>query len=88
MSSGVRHRCGLDVVLLCLSCRPAGVALIRLLARELPYAAGAALKSKQKQKQKQKQRQKQNKTKKTQREISRKFRQEPIRKLLHLELTS
>ena len=86
MSSGVRQRCGLDVVLLCLSCRPAGVALIRLLARELPYAAGAALKSKQKQKQKQ--RQKQNKTKKTQREISRRFRQEPIRKLLHLELTS
>ena len=33
-------------MLLCLGYRPAAVALIRPLAEELPYAAGAALKSK------------------------------------------
>ena len=44
MSSGVDLRCGLDLVLLWLWCRPAAVAPIRSLAWELPYAAGAALK--------------------------------------------
>ena len=42
-------RCGLDLVLLWLWCRPAAAALIRpLAAGELPYAAGAALKKEKK----------------------------------------
>ena len=44
MSSSVGHRCSSDPVLLWLWCRPAAVVLILLLAWELPYAAGAALK--------------------------------------------
>ena len=44
MSCGVGCRHGLDLVLLWLWHRPAAVALIRPLAWELPYAAGAALK--------------------------------------------
>ena len=44
MSCGVGHRLGLDLALLWLWCRRAAVALIRLLAWELPYAMGAALK--------------------------------------------
>ena len=50
MSCGVGHRCGSDPMLLWLWCRPAATARIRPLARELPYAAGAALKSKKKKK--------------------------------------
>ena len=46
MSCGVGCRCGLDMALLWLWCRPAAVTLIRLLAWEYPEAAGAALKSK------------------------------------------
>ena len=49
MSCGVRRRLGSDLVLLWLWCRPAAVAPVRLLAWELSYAAGAALKSKTKQ---------------------------------------
>ena len=49
MNCGIVHRCSSDLALLW--CRPADVALIRLLAWELPYAAGAALKSKQANKQ-------------------------------------
>ena len=41
MSCGVGHRCSLDPVLLWR--RLAAAALIRLLARELPYAASEAL---------------------------------------------
>ena len=44
---GVGHRCGLDLVLLWLWCRPAAAVLIWPLAWEPPYAAPAALKSKQ-----------------------------------------
>ena len=44
MSCGVDHRCGLDLALLWLWCRLAAAAPIQLLARELPYAAGTALK--------------------------------------------
>ena len=44
MSYGVGHRCGSYLVLLWLE--PAAVALIRLLAWDLPYASGAALKRK------------------------------------------
>ena len=51
MSCGVGHRLGLDLVLWC---RPAGVAPIRLLAWEPPYATGVALKSKKKKKKKKK----------------------------------
>ena len=40
------HRPGLDPALRRLWCRPAGAALIRHLAWELPYAAGAAMKRK------------------------------------------
>ena len=47
VSCGVGHRGGLGPVLLWLWCRPAAVVLIRPLAWELPYATGAALKSKQ-----------------------------------------
>ena len=46
-----------DPALLCeLRCEPAAAALIRSLARELPYAAGAALQSKNKNKNKKKER--------------------------------
>ena len=44
MSCGVGRRHGSDQALLCLWFRPADVALIRPLAWEPPYAAGAALK--------------------------------------------
>ena len=44
VSCSVRHRSGLDPVLLWLWCSLAAVALIRPLAWELPYAVGAALK--------------------------------------------
>ena len=43
MSCGVGCRCNSDPVLLWLWCRPAAVALIGPLAREPPYAKGAAL---------------------------------------------
>ena len=55
MSCGVGHRCGSDLALLWLWCRPAAVAQIRPLAWELPYASGVALKSKNKNKQTKKQ---------------------------------
>ena len=45
MSYGVGHY-GVDLALLWLWCRLAGVAPIQPLAREPPYASGAALKSK------------------------------------------
>ena len=48
MSCGVGHRLGSDLALLWLWDRPAAAALIRLLAWELSYAAGVALKSKKK----------------------------------------
>ena len=44
MSGGVGHRCDLDLALLGLRGRSAAEALIRPLAWELPYTAGAALK--------------------------------------------
>ena len=46
MSYGVGGRCGSDLVLLWLWCRPAATALIWPLAWELPNAMGAVLKSK------------------------------------------
>ena len=46
MSFDVGHRNGLDLVSLWLWRRPAAVVPIQPLAWELPYAAGAALKSK------------------------------------------
>ena len=45
MSCGVGHRCSSDPTLLWLWYRPAAVALIPLLAWELPYAGGATLKT-------------------------------------------
>ena len=51
MSCGIGCRCGSDPALLWLWCRPAAVALIQPLARELPcaaYAAHLAVKKKQK----------------------------------------
>ena len=50
ISCGVGGRCGSDPTFLWLWCRQAVLALIRLLAWELPYATGAALKSKKKKK--------------------------------------
>ena len=50
MSCGVGYRCGSDLELLWLRCRPATVVKIRLLAWELAYGAGAALKRKKKKK--------------------------------------
>ena len=47
MSCSVGRRHNLDLVLLCLWCRPVATALIGALAWELPYASGAALKKKQ-----------------------------------------
>ena len=44
VSRAVGHGRGLDPVFLWLWCRPAATALIRPLANEPPYAAGAALK--------------------------------------------
>ena len=44
MSCGIGSRCSLDPELLWLWCRRAAEALIRPLARELPYAAGETLK--------------------------------------------
>ena len=52
MSYGVGHRCGSDLVLLWLWCRPAAVAPIQPLAWDLPYAAPVALKIKKKKKKK------------------------------------
>jgi len=54
MSCGVGCRCGSDLEWLWLWCRPAAVALIRLLAWEPPCAVGVALKNKTKQKNHQK----------------------------------
>ena len=48
MSCGVGHRCGLDLALLSLWCRPAATALIGPLAWEPPYATGVALKRQKK----------------------------------------
>ena len=56
VSCGLGHRCSLDRVLLWLWHRPAATALIRPLAWEPPYAAGAAQEmAKKTKKQKQKQ---------------------------------
>ena len=48
MSCGVGHRCGSDLALLWLWCRPVAVAPIGPLAWEPPYAASVALKRKKK----------------------------------------
>ena len=53
MSRGIGHRHGWDLAVLWLWCRPAATALIRPLAWEPPYAAGAALENKQQQQQQQ-----------------------------------
>ena len=50
MSGGVDHKPGLDLALLWLWCRPVAIALIRSLAWEPPFAAGAALENRQKKK--------------------------------------
>ena len=52
MSCGVGHRCGSDLVLLWLWCRPAAIAPIGCLAWGPPYASGAALKTPKKKKKK------------------------------------
>ena len=52
VSCGVGCRYGSDPELLWLWCRPVAIALIRALARELPYAAVSALKKKKKKKKK------------------------------------
>ena len=54
MSCGVGHRRGSDLVLLWLWCRLAAEAPIQPLAWEIPYAAGATLKSQKKKKKKKK----------------------------------
>ena len=48
MSCVVGHRCGSDLALQWLWCRPAATAPIRSLAWEPPYASSAALKTKKK----------------------------------------
>ena len=52
MSCGVGHRCGSDLMLLCLWHKPVAVAVapIRPLAWETPYAMGSALKSQKRKK--------------------------------------
>ena len=52
MSCSVGRRCGSDLAVLWLWCRLAAVALIGSLAREPPYATGAALKKPKKKKKK------------------------------------
>ena len=47
MSCVVGHRHSSDLMLLCLWCRPAAVALTGPLAWEPPYASGVALRTKQ-----------------------------------------
>ena len=64
MSCGVDHRHGLDPTLLWLWCRPAATALIGLLAWELPYAMGTALKRENSKKKKKKKKKKNKKKKK------------------------
>ena len=54
MSCGVGRRCGPDLALLRLWCRPAETAPMRPLAWEPPYAAGAAPKKDKRQKKKKK----------------------------------
>jgi len=48
MSCGIGCRSGLDTALLWLQCRPTAAAPIQLLAWELPYAKGEALKRRKK----------------------------------------
>ena len=48
MSCGIGRRCGSDLSLLWLWCRPAAAALIHLPAWKLSFAMGAALKRKKK----------------------------------------
>ena len=50
MSCDVGCRCGFDLVLLWLWCRPVAIALIQLLDCELPYAAEFALEKAKRQK--------------------------------------
>ena len=54
MSCGVGRRCGSDLALPWLWCRPAATAPIRSLAWEPPYVVGAALKRQKKKKKKRK----------------------------------
>ena len=54
VSCGVGHRCGSDLALLWLKCRPAATAPIQPLAWETPYAVGVALGKKKKKKKKKK----------------------------------
>ena len=51
-SCSIFRRCGLDLVLLWLWCRPAAAASIQPLAWELPYATGVAVKEKKTKKKK------------------------------------
>ena len=48
VSCGISHRCGSDLVLLWLWCRPAAAVPTRPLAWELPSSMGAALRKKKK----------------------------------------
>ena len=64
-SCGIGCRCGLDPTLLWLWFRPAAAVWIQPLARELPYAAGAAVERRKKKKKKTKQKKKKKKKKKT-----------------------
>ena len=64
MSCGIGCRCGSDPALLWLWCRPVAAAPIHPLSWGLPYAVGAALKSKKKKK-------------KTERQIERKKEKDP-----------
>ena len=52
VSCDIGPRCSSDPILLWLWCRPAATARILPLARELPYAVGAALKRQKKKKKK------------------------------------
>ena len=50
MSCSVGRRCGSDLVLLWLWCKPAAAAQIQPLAQELPYATGVPLKKRKRKK--------------------------------------
>ena len=75
MSCGVGHRCGSDLVWLCLWCRPSAVALIRPLAWELPHATGVALKRQKREKKKERK----------EKELSRSFSQETLSVILFVK---
>ena len=64
VSGGVGHRCGLDLALLWLWCRPEAVALIRSLDCHTPYDMCVAIKGKERRKERKRERESERERKK------------------------